>query len=113
MSLLKKKQCQDQILQWKKNNLKLFKAKYIITCDNNFTILEDGGVVVEDGIIKAIDSFDVLQAKYQNCLITDCGKNSILMPGLINPHVHLEFSNNKTSLEYGNFITWLYRCYSK
>lgn len=30
------------------------------------------------------------------------------MPGLINPHVHLEFSANKTNLRYGDFISWLY-----
>jgi cytosine/adenosine deaminase-related metal-dependent hydrolase len=30
------------------------------------------------------------------------------MPGLINTHVHLEFSSNKTTLHYGNFIQWLF-----
>jgi cytosine/adenosine deaminase-related metal-dependent hydrolase len=30
------------------------------------------------------------------------------MPGLINTHVHLEFSANKTTLKYGNFMDWLY-----
>jgi cytosine/adenosine deaminase-related metal-dependent hydrolase len=29
------------------------------------------------------------------------------MPGLINTHVHLEFSSNKMSLEYGDFLNWL------
>jgi cytosine/adenosine deaminase-related metal-dependent hydrolase len=30
------------------------------------------------------------------------------MPGLINAHVHIEFSGNKTELSYGDFIPWLY-----
>jgi aminodeoxyfutalosine deaminase len=30
------------------------------------------------------------------------------MPGLINAHVHLEFSANKTTLKYGNFVEWLF-----
>jgi len=30
------------------------------------------------------------------------------MPGLINAHVHLEFSANKTELSYGDFMSWLY-----
>ena len=30
------------------------------------------------------------------------------MPGLINTHVHLEFSANKTTLKYGNFVKWLF-----
>ena len=29
------------------------------------------------------------------------------MPGLINSHVHLEFSSNTTTLKYGNFMSWL------
>jgi len=29
------------------------------------------------------------------------------MPGLINSHVHLEFSGNSTTLKYGNFYAWL------
>ncbi|XPV53187.1 MAG: amidohydrolase family protein [Halarcobacter ebronensis] len=29
------------------------------------------------------------------------------MPGLINTHVHLEFSSNTTTLKYGNFMLWL------
>lgn len=30
------------------------------------------------------------------------------MPGLINAHVHIEFSANKTELSYGDFMAWLY-----
>jgi len=30
------------------------------------------------------------------------------MPGLINSHVHIEFSANKTELSYGDFMNWLY-----
>jgi cytosine/adenosine deaminase-related metal-dependent hydrolase len=29
------------------------------------------------------------------------------MPGLVNTHCHLEFSKNKTTLEYGDFVSWL------
>ena len=29
------------------------------------------------------------------------------MPAFINPHVHLEFSANRTTLEYGDFLKWL------
>ena len=35
------------------------------------------------------------------------GSNTVIMPGLINSHIHLEFSSNSTSLSYGNFMSWL------
>jgi len=34
--------------------------------------------------------------------------NGILFPGFVNPHVHLEFSANRSILRYGDFIDWLY-----
>ncbi len=33
--------------------------------------------------------------------------NSVLYPGFINAHVHLEFSSNETTLTYGEFMPWL------
>ncbi len=33
--------------------------------------------------------------------------HSVLYPGFINTHVHLEFSSNSTTLQYGSFIPWL------
>ncbi len=40
-------------------------------------------------------------------------KFSSITPGLINAHVHLEFSANKTSLKYGRFMPWLYSVIDK
>jgi cytosine/adenosine deaminase-related metal-dependent hydrolase len=55
----------------------------------------------------AIGEVETLQKNYPDATYHDGGKNSCLMAGLINPHVHLEFSANKTSLRYGDFIPWL------
>ena len=33
---------------------------------------------------------------------------TVLYPGFINTHTHLEFSANKTTLMYGSYIPWLY-----
>ncbi len=49
----------------------------------------------------------VYRKKYPNIEITSLKENSVLMPGLINSHVHLEFSSNTTTLKYGNFMNWL------
>ena len=50
----------------------------------------------------------IFKEKYPNIEHKYCGKDSVLMPGLINAHVHVEFSANKTDLSYGDFINWLY-----
>jgi cytosine/adenosine deaminase-related metal-dependent hydrolase len=90
-----------------KSNLTFLSASWIVICDKNFTIIKDGAIVFNDKII-AIDTKENLQKKYPNIKIVDQGANSVLMPGLINSHIHLEFSSNKTHLRYGNFMDWLY-----
>jgi len=57
--------------------------------------------------INQIDSLEVLKEKYPDAQIIKSEPNSILFPGFINTHVHLEFSSNKTSLKYGSFMPWL------
>jgi len=57
--------------------------------------------------IEAIDSVEELKSKYPNAKVIDGGENSVLYAGFINTHVHLEFSANKTTLQYGNFMPWL------
>ena len=63
--------------------------------------------VAYDTKIKAIDTVDNLQKDYPKATIINGNKNSVLYPGFINTHVHLEFSANKTTLKYGEFMPWL------
>lgn len=58
-------------------------------------------------LIKEIDTLDVLIQKYPDAKVIQTEPHSILYPGFINTHVHLEFSANKTSLKYGSFMPWL------
>jgi len=57
--------------------------------------------------IEAIDTFQNLQKTYPSATIHNAGRNSVLYPGFINTHVHLEFSANSTTLQYGSFMPWL------
>ncbi len=57
--------------------------------------------------IEAIDNLEKLKERYPKAEVTEGGENSVLYPGFINTHVHLEFSSNKTTLEYGAFMPWL------
>jgi len=57
--------------------------------------------------IEAIDSIQNLKNIYPTATIHQAEENSILYPGFINTHVHLEFSANRTTLQYGDFMPWL------
>jgi len=86
--------------------MKIISANWVVTCDENNSIIENGAVVYDDKI-KDIDTLVNIQTKYPDLEIEILDKNSVLMPGLINSHVHLEFSGNTTTLKYGNFYSWL------
>ena len=92
--------------------MKILYADWLLTCDERFTIIKNGAVVFDEEIIT-VDTIDNIKKKYKYETIEYMGTNSILMPGLINTHVHLEFSANKTSLKYGNFVQWLFSVISK
>jgi len=75
------------------------KADFIITMNKDYEILKNAEILFDK---KIIDIGYNLPGKS-----IYLGKNSVIMPALINSHTHLEFSSNKTSLNYGDFITWL------
>jgi len=87
--------------------MKIIYADWLLTCDESFSIIKDGAIVFDEQIIQ-IDTIENIRKEYNYENIEYMGTNSILMPGLINTHVHLEFSANKTSLTYGNFVQWLF-----
>ena len=86
--------------------MKIISSKWVFTCDEDNSIIEDGAVVFDEKILD-IDTLSNIQKKYPETTITHLENNSVLMPGLINSHVHLEFSANSTTLKYGNFMNWL------
>lgn len=67
-----------------------FKAKYVYPVSR--PVIENGGILVEDGKIVRVDEaeefFDVDLDQYEQVDLSD----SIILPGLINAHTHLEFS---------------------
>ena len=67
-----------------------------------------GSAIAFDKTIHAIGPLQELLDTYPDAELIDLPRNSLLMPGLINPHVHLEFSANRTELTYGGFLPWLY-----
>jgi cytosine/adenosine deaminase-related metal-dependent hydrolase len=84
--------------------MQIITPNYILTPDKVLTNMS----VAFDKTIQKIAPFEELKKEFPNAEITTLQKNSLLMPGLINAHVHVEFSANKTNLSYGDFISWLY-----
>jgi len=86
--------------------MKILKASWLISSDTEVGIIKDAALVYDAKIIDLGEASSILN-KYKDYDFEDLGENSVLMPGLINSHVHLEFSSNTTSLSYGNFMSWL------
>lgn len=88
--------------------MKILAADYLITMDETRKIIRNGAVLYEGSKIVDI-SFDreLARSKYPDAKFEYMGVGSVVMPSLINVHTHLEFSKNKTTLHYGNFIEWL------
>lgn len=85
--------------------MRILRAKWILVCDENFKILKDGAIVFDEKIIE-VCAFASAVRKYPQAEILDFS-GDIAMPAFINPHVHLEFSANKGTLRYGDFLDWL------
>ncbi len=86
--------------------MKVIRADYVMRMDEGFAILRDGAVAF-DARIRAVGPAKVVRDAYPDAEFVDAGARSVLLPGLVNVHVHLEFSANKTTLAYGDFIRWL------
>ena len=70
--------------------------------------IETGLAVAFDESIVAVGPAERIERDYPDAEHWPTPPNALLMPGLINAHVHLEFSANKTTLRYGDFVDWLY-----
>ncbi len=86
--------------------MKLIGASIMLPCNEEWEILENGGVVIDSGVIKEVGNFDMLMQKYTHCDFIFY-KNHVMLPAFINAHIHFEFSKNDTSFCYGDFGKWL------
>ncbi len=71
--------------------------------------LVDGAVAVSKGRIVAVSGFSELRKQYPDAVVSD-HEGYVLMPGLINAHIHLELSHLAhlgRQKEFGGFTAWL------
>ena len=83
--------------------MKIVSCKYSYI-DGNY--LKDVAVAFDKEIVK-IAPLNELKKEFSSAEITTFSGNSVLYPGFINLHTHLEFGANQATLNYGNFIAWL------
>jgi len=71
--------------------------------------IEDGAVIVDDARIVAVGAFAELRTQFPGAQIEDHGE-TILLPGLINAHCHLDFTVMRGAiLPSGSFSAWVRR----
>ncbi len=92
--------------------MKILCADYIVTCNDNFDIIKDGAICFDEKIVQIGKADEVIQNN-PYARVKKLSPNSVIMPSMVNTHVHLEFSANKTTLIYGDFVKWLKSVISK
>ncbi len=65
----------------------IIRADHVVTMDADLTIIENGAVVISDGIIIAVGDAADIESDYEAEQDLD-GDGRVLMPGLVNGHTH-------------------------
>ncbi len=86
--------------------MKIISCEYLVTFDEELRVL-NGYAILYDKKILRIEKKEKLLKEFSDIEVKEYGKNTILLPGLINTHIHLEYISNKNKLNYGEFIGWL------
>ncbi len=86
--------------------MKILHAGYLLGAGEGWSVLKEGAVCFDDRILD-IGDFRTLRSRYPEAEEVEAGSECVVMPGLVNPHVHLEFSANTTTLKLGVFVAWL------
>ena len=84
----------------------LYRAKWVVPIVGD--PIEDGGVLVRDGLIEAIDKAAALEGPLSHFEVRDLG-DAALLPGLVNAHSHLELTLMRGLLEESDFRQWIGR----
>lgn len=65
--------------------------------DEQLEIIPQGGILIKDGIIDSVDSFDTLKNKFPNVEIEQISANKVCMPAFTDSHTHICFGGNRAN----------------
>lgn len=65
----------------------IVKGSHVVTMDAAYTIIENGAIAVDDGVILAVGSAADIEAGYSAIEVLD-GDKRVVLPGLVNGHSH-------------------------
>ncbi len=65
----------------------LVRGDYIVTMDGDRSIIEDGAVAIDEGVILAVGPAADIEARYPANEVL-AGEHRVVLPGLINGHTH-------------------------
>lgn len=81
---------------------------WVVTMDRERRIIRDGAVAVEDGVIIDVGKREQLDEKYRRYAdVLISAERDIVMPGLVNTHVHLAQGLLRACADYLPLIEWL------
>lgn len=88
--------------------LYIFGSSIVFVCDKDFSIIQNGGIAFEGGVdrILKVGDYKELKALYPQAQ-AHFYDNAILLPALINAHIHFEFGTHVAQFCYGDFGKWL------
>jgi 5-methylthioadenosine/S-adenosylhomocysteine deaminase len=82
------------------------RGKHVISMDAAGSVLEDGAVAVDKGVIVALGPADEILSAYQPAELLD-GENRVVMPGLVNGHSHAAMTLLRGLAEDMALLDWL------
>src|SRR6185312_17153304 len=65
--------------------------------DDQLRVIPEGGVLTENGVVKAIENFEKLRKANPHIPIDKINGSMVLIPGFIDCHTHLCFAGNRAN----------------
>lgn len=84
----------------------LLDAEYVVTCDESHSVLKKGAVAVLNGRIHDLGPSEDIKRRYQTREVVSL-EGHILMPGLVNAHVHAPMTLFRGLADDLPLVTWL------